>query len=484
MNTSADRPQHRSSRRGRRLSGLEIAVLAHVGVLLAAASWIQGGSPAWVRDWLAAWGSLSLPLLLAAILPRPSGIPPRGAPLRWLWPAGLFTLVTLAACLTPNYREVHFGPQVLLTAIPMGAWPPSAAVPAETLRALWLFDALYLSCFNLALVARRRRGLRTLLIFAALNAIALGVFGSIQRLVESPSMYFGMLPNVNHALFFATFAYHNHWGAFALLMIIICLGLGWYYLRQGDATQLVRSPAMMALVGAALLALTEPLSASRSCTLLLLPVFGCALAQWVAQLLRQRRRLHESVAAPLLATFAGVGALVAAGWMLAGNIVLARLETTRFQLAQIESGHGTMIIRYRDTWRMARDKLWFGWGMDSYPHVFMQYNSQLINPADGLYNYYYNAHNDWLQSLSEHGLIGTALLAGCGLVPLASLRGRRPGVLASYLLFGCGLILLYSLMEFPFGNPAVVLSWWLCFFTALAHTRLSDRPASSAEAPA
>jgi len=476
----------RRSRAGNKLSGLEAAVLVHLGIFLAAASWIEGGSPAWVRDWLAAWGSLSFPLLLVAVLPRPAGTAPRSGVLRWLWPLALFNLLTLAACLTPNYREVHFGAQVLMTPLPLGSWPPSTAMPELTLHGLWLFDAIYLSCFNLALICRRRRGLRMLLVFAALNAAALGVFGSIQRLMESPSMYFGMLPHENHTFFFATFSYHNHWGSFALLMIVICLGLAWHYFRQADPQQLTRSPAIMALLGAALLALTEPLSASRSCTLLLLPIVGCALVQWVGRLLRQRRRFHESVAAPLVATVATLAAVAAVGWMLAGNIILSRLDTTRGQLAAMAAAgtKDSMAVRYRDTWHMARDKLWFGWGMDSYPHVFMQYNSQLINPADGLYNLYYNAHNDWLQSLSEHGLVGTVLLAACGLVPLGSLRGHRIGPLAGYLGFGCGLLLLYSLVEFPFDNPAVALSWWLCFFTALAYARLSERSAPAEPAPA
>ncbi|HEX3729573.1 MAG TPA: O-antigen ligase family protein [Opitutaceae bacterium] len=475
-----------SSRHGRKLSGLEVAVLVHVGIFLAAAAWIEGGSPVGVREGLAAWGSLSVPLFLAAVLPRASGISARPGLLRWLWPLALFNGVTLAACLTPNYREVHFGAQVMLTPLTLGAWPPSTAVPALTLHGLWLFDAIYLSCFNLALVARRRRGLRTLLVFAALNAAALGVFGTIQRLTNAPSMYFGMLPHENLSFFFATFAYHNHWGSFALLMIVVCLGLGWHYFRQTDPRQVARSPAIMALLGAALLALTEPLSASRSCTLLLLPVAACALGQWMTRLVRQRRRFHESVAAPLAAALAGVAAIAAAGWMLAGNIILTRLDTTREQLAAM-SAHGandSMIVRYRDTWHMALDKFWFGWGMDSYPHVFMRYNSQLINPADGLYNYYYNAHNDWLQSLSEHGLAGTVLIAACGLVPLGALRGHRPGLLAGYLLFGCGLILLYSLVEFPFDNPCVALSWWLCFFAAIAYVRLSERSTPAEPAPA
>ena len=35
--------------------------------------------------------------------------------------------------------------------------------------------------------------------------------------------------------------------------------------------------------------------------------------------------------------------------------------------------------------------------------------------------------------------------------------------------------ILYSLVEFPFGNPAVSLSFWLCFFCAIRLTQLNER---------
>jgi O-antigen ligase len=133
---------------------------------------------------------------------------------------------------------------------------------------------------------------------------------------------------------------------------------------------------------------------------------------------------------------------------------------------------------------MAEDRLWFGWGMASYPYVFPIYNSQdYPNPVDNLQNNYHDAHNDWLQSVAEHGLVGTAVAGLMALVPLALLRGRpRPSPFAGYLLAGCALIAAYAWIEFPFGNVAVVLGWWLCFFTAIGYARLDSgaRPAKSA----
>ena len=132
---------------------------------------------------------------------------------------------------------------------------------------------------------------------------------------------------------------------------------------------------------------------------------------------------------------------------------------------------------------MAKDRIWFGWGMGSFIHVFLNYNTQGINPVDHLRTYYSEAHNDWLQSLAEHGLVGSALLGLCALAPLLGCWRRELGrILPLYLLAGCGLILAYAWFEFPFGNTAVVLVWWLLFFAALQYSRLSSA-VLSAEPP-
>jgi hypothetical protein len=57
--------------------------------------------------------------------------------------------------------------------------------------------------------------------------------------------------------------------------------------------------------------------------------------------------------------------------------------------------------------------------------------------------------------------------------------------LTGYLLAGCGLILVYAGVEFPFGNAAVVIAFWTCFFCAVQYSRLQDRkPGSEPSSPA
>jgi O-antigen ligase len=455
------------------LKPLEWAVLFHVASMFAFASWAFGGGADWVRTALAAWGSLAVVIIVAFVRDPTDCTAGRLRPLRCLWPLAAFDLLTLVACLSPSFRPILAGSETMLVKIDLPSWRPSSALPASALYELWLFNALYLSAFNLALVLRQRRALRGLLMFAGANALALAVFGTLQKLAGSTGLFFDRVPSPQ-PFFFSSFVYHNHWGSFALLMAAACLGLVWYYAKGHEARDFLHSPALTWVVVVLALAAAVPLSGSRSCSLLMLALLVGASVHTLANIVRGRRRYGESVALPL--TAAALTAVLAAGavWFVARDSITTRFEQSRQQVVQFrETGSiGSRAVLYRDTWAMARDNLWFGWGTGSYTHVFLLYNTVKPGP-DLLIQLYRDAHSDWLQSVAEHGLVGTALVGLCALVPLAGLRRRDlSGPLATYPLVGCGLVLLYAWVEFPFGNAAVVLAWWLAFFCATRYARL------------
>jgi O-antigen ligase len=158
-----------------------------------------------------------------------------------------------------------------------------------------------------------------------------------------------------------------------------------------------------------------------------------------------------------------------------------RLGHTQKQVAAART-HGDLGARpalYRDTWEMAKAKILFGWGMNSYPIAFQQFNSTPAAETWARYwrgpIFYHDAHSDWLQTLAEHGVIGTALLLLIAIIPAIHARRELAGILPRYLLLGCGLVAAYSALEFPFGNLAVVLTWWILFFMAVSYARLSAK---------
>ncbi len=462
-------PSHQTS-----LGLLEIITLVHVAALVIFGSWAFGGNTDWARtllSWLASLGGL---ITLTALLnPRKDGSP---LPFRWLWPLAAVNLLVLASAFNPSFREVMNGSESLFVQTASNPRWPSSARPLLSNLQLWFFDGVYLSCFNLALVVRQRRALRGLLMVLSLNAVALAIFGTVQKLVGATGLYFG-LQKTPQGYFFSTFFYHNHWGAFIVLTTAACLGLIFHYVRRRDTRDFWHSPAATGLVALVLLAVSVPLSGSRSCSLLMLLLLGIGFSHWIFRLIKRRHAYNESIAVPLAL---GVVALAVAGafaYDIGRPMIDRRFVQTQSEVATMRAA-GTIGDRprlYRDTWHMAQEKPWFGWGMASYPTVFFLFNSQHISPTQGLQTYYHDAHSDWLQSVAEHGYVGTALLALCGLVPLYyRRRALTQSPLTLYLLAGCGLLLLYAWIEFPFGNGSVITVFWVCFFCAVHYGRLES----------
>jgi O-antigen ligase len=451
--------------------GLEIATAVHVAIFLAAATWALGGNGLSLRPALAAWGSLGGLITLAALFTRRTA---GQRVFRRLWPFLLFNAAVLVSLLTPGLRELNFAGETMFVPRQIAAGVPTAALPAEAAAALWMFDAIYLSCFNLILVVRRRSTLRGLLIFAAINAFVLAVFGTVQKFADVEGPYFGLV-KTRQPLFFSSFLYHNHWGAFTILMTTACLGLIWHFGTRRHGRSFFYTPAFAGLVAVFFMAATVPLSASRSCSLLLALLLAVFFVHWLVRTVGSMRRRREPVGPLLTGAFAAIALGGAAIGFLASDTISLRLTLTEQQVAAMraQGGIGGRMILYRDTWEMAKARPLFGWGMASYPHVFMLYNTQEPNRRDRLPVFYGAAHNDWFQALAEHGFVGTALLGLCALVPIAGLhRPLFDRSIPACLLLGCAAIAAYAWVELPFENVAVVLSWWLCFFCAVRYARL------------
>lgn len=464
-----------SDRRGQAPGLLELSVLFHTGLLTLFLTWGFGGNALWLRDYLLVWTLLGLvPTIWLLLDTKATGWPLRNL-LLWLSPLVVLNAYVAVSSLNPNVRQLTLGAENLLVPGGENPWLPSSTGASEAWATLLVLDACYLAAFNLGVGLNSRRRLRQFLFFLGANALVLSIFGTLQKLSGAAGLYFGWVASPNPA-FFSTFIYHNHWGAYVLLGITICLALAWHHLRRNDSEyrDFWHSPGFGGTVSVLFLAATIPLSSSRSSTVLAILLLSVGFVHWAAYVAKRRKASNESPLAPwLLAVFLLLVSATAVFW-LARPVIEKRWHTTRTQieLAQEKGGVGGREILYRDTLRMAGDKLLFGWGMGSYPIAFRFFNTQEPNKVDKLPIYYADAHSDWLQALAELGLLGSGLMAALALLPLSSLRkAPRLGPLPLYLLGGATLVLLYALIEFPFGCPGVQLHWWLCAMIAVAYAR-------------
>jgi O-antigen ligase len=463
------------SPRSRRSSLLEKLVLAHFASLLLFTSWAFGGQAPWVREVIAVWGGVGVLLFgIACVQRNRLADQPSWPALRYLWPLWLYDLLVLASCFNPAFREVQVAGETSLVMADPVAWLPTAARPWLAWKELWQFNAIVLSSFNLFMVLSRRSAIRAMLFVLAGNAVVLAIFGTFQKLVGARGLWFGLVPSPN-TRFFSTFIYHNHWGAFILLNTAICLALLFHAFRRGGTRDIWHSPVLMGAVVTLLLAASVPLSASRSCTILVALLLLGAFTHFLMRLVRRQRERRASVAGPVAAIIVSAGlAAVAIGYLGRGAMA-PRLQQTALQLAPEARAatFGSRLQLYRDTWRMASEKPVFGWGLESYAHVFRIFNTQRTTETVFWIPFYAEAHNDWLQSLAETGFVGTGLLLLLGWLPV---RGRLRRALDSpiprYLLTGCALTLAYAWLEFPFANPAVMMTFCGCWYLAARHLAL------------
>ncbi|HZP61244.1 MAG TPA: O-antigen ligase family protein [Opitutaceae bacterium] len=442
------------------LGNWEKAALAYAGILVVFASWAFGGNVDWSRR-LISWSGLAGALLAVAAAVHGDG----RRRLLGLWPLLAFNAVVLASSFNPSFSARHFNGETVLVHTGGTSWWPSTADPAASRRALWIFDAVFLAGFNLLLHVRQRRALRGLLTVTAANALVLSVFGTLQKLTGA-GLFFGLRQSPN-PFFFSSFIYHNHWGAFIVLAVAASAGLVFNFSTRHQARDFWHSPAFGGTVGLFFMALTAPLSESRSGTVLIGLLLATMLghAWWRSQ---RKQAFSAKRTAWMLAGMLFVAAVLAfTAYELDQRGINKRAELTRQQMEELHAnGLGSRGVLYRDTWRMACDQPWLGWGFGSYSMVFQLYNTQ--HSVDRLPVFYAQAHSDWLQSLAETGLVGTALTGLLAALPLLRLRRRHladPVVL--YTLLGCALILLYAWIEFPFECPAVAATFWINFFSAV-----------------
>jgi len=261
------------------------------------------------------------------------------------------------------------------------------------------------------------------------------------------------------------------------MMVALGLGLVFHYFRRADGLAILKTPAVLVGTSVILLAISVPLSGSRSSSLMVLGVLLVAMTHWVFLIRKRYQRRLVSASKPIGIAATVLLILLGVAYIIGKPVIQERLAETKEQLASSNSmsGFGSRPILYQDTLRMAGERLLFGWGMGSYPVIFPLYNSSDVSPVDGLPKYFHDAHSDWLQSLAEVGIVGSLLLGLCALVPFWHFhRTLFRSAISNYLLGGCTLILLYAWLEFPFGNTAVVITFWTAFFTALSYGRIES----------
>lgn len=452
--------RHRSPDTSGPLSPADRLLVAQNILLIAVSSWGGGG---WLPGVLAIMLGLTAGGWLALWLRRREHEPIE--PMA-LVPLALWLLLFAIAVANPSYIRSADG-DAWFPRHGWIRWLPGTVSPAAS----WRAEMPWLVALSQAgiLVATRphRRAVRYIWTFAALNAFALAVIGAAVHFAQADRML-GVI-ETSESYFFATFFYKNHWVAYGWLGATAGAALALQAARRARAGDPRASGRAFFFGATALLTvITLPLPGSRS-GVVLAAVFTLSLP--VALLLKLR---PEGEPWSRSRTAAAILAIILAAAMIASGIssyaVKARedWERTENQLAASRHGESPEIrmLVSRDTWKMALDRPWFGWGIGSFELAFPMYQGNYVRDANGRPTARFEfAHNDWLQMFAEAGVAGLAIL----LVPLARLihRGWRDGgPTGRVAILGCVVLALYAWIDFPLNNPAVLALWIMLIATA------------------
>jgi len=331
------------------------------------------------------------------------------------------------------------------------AWLPFAFLRAEAKEMLVWFCPAWAMLLAIRNPGISPAGLRTLWTWMAANGGVLALLGLAQCATGAPGVLWTQ--RIPGSIFFSTFGYANHAGAFFTLMFCLSGGLCIRKLysrssrRWGPGHSLLLAFAVLNLAGTTF-SLSRVGIILAWTAVIILVVYTIALG-W--------RRMAPAHRLNLVAALVGAVCLiffVIAG--LPGHSVFTELSTLKYlktEAALLENPRTRLMQTAVEIWMASP---WFGVGGWGFAHLFSTYLPGWKNPGLA------NVHNDPLQFLVEFGAVGTLLLCATLLAmswPLLRTKRISKHPLATCAVLGLSLTLAHSLVDLPFRCPAILFSW-------------------------
>lgn len=354
---------------------------------------------------------------------------------------------------------------------PWRGWPSAFARADAAQMLAWFFPAWTIAVAIRAQVLDRH-ALRRLLMFVACNAAVLALFGLVQFVSGTRSIYW-IQPLKGH--FFASFAYGNHVGPYFVLVAGLALGLLFREIfdvceshADTPSAMRLRHPwRVVALVPTVVLCgVGANLGFSRT-GVILAAMLGIIAAGYLWMrawpLLHPAGRLN--MAALSLAALGSLYFLVA-GFGEQGirkeftlRSAVPGMLRTAWDRVDLELGGRPRFARAAVT--IWREHPWFGVGGWGYKYLVASHVPESDWPNLEKRGWA-NVHLDLLQFLVEFGVVGMSLLlAALGVLVRELFVARRCRHNSFCVMAAAGLVLtvVFSLVDIPFRCPAILYTW-------------------------
>lgn len=347
-------------------------------------------------------------------------------------------------------------------------WLPSSISSgfsdASPLR--FLIHVLTAAAIALVLInSKDRKTQTTTLILVAISGTLIALIGTVQSSLDSQTIL-GIFDAKGKGLglFFGTLLYKNQAAAFFNLAMAVSLACFIYF--AGAPKKQRSNPSLLFILCAIVLLIGVVTSRSRFgfvCSFSILLPFGVMVIKRMAQWRLSRKWVLT--AGVTLTTI-----------IIAGSVFLFRspaakhLKTLNSEITE-DFSFKQRKFAYESGFDMFASRPAYGWGAGNFRHAFRQFQNIQAESAEvgntymerhELNFFWQHMHNDYLEWLIELGVVGTLILFS---IPgyffrriFKSSRWKEPVPLM--LLAGLASTMMHALVDFPFQNPAVLVTWF------------------------
>lgn len=327
----------------------------------------------------------------------------------------------------------------------------------DTISGAMLYVTYGLLCFLATQSLIRTAQARRIAVILALYGFALAAFALVQAVSPNGRIYWTRIPRMGGWIY-GPYVNHNHYAGIMELLVPIPLVF--------SLSRLVPERGrILSGIAAAIMIGTIFLSGSRGG---MIAIFA-ELAVLATVLFRQKRRVRIAIAAVAFAVV-----LVSLLSWLGGKELTARVSSISSE-ARTEISGGMRLSIDRDALQMFRHRPVLGWGLRTFPVVYPQFRSFYTN-------FFVNeAHNDYMQLLTEMGLAGFGVMVWFLVVlyrralgKIANWTTQVTGAVTLACILGVTGILMHSFFDFNLQIPANA-AWFYVYCSLAAASPLLQR---------